>query len=58
MKPKLVIAAKKKWGEQISILGIYLLPVTHIIDEIRQLESHVDCVIIGTMYLLFYSSNI
>ena len=57
MKPKLVIAAKKKWGEQISILGISLLPETHIIDEIRQLESRVDCVIIGTMYLLILSPN-
>lgn len=58
MKPKLAIAAKKKWGEQIYILGIYFIPPIHTIDEIRQLESRVDCVIIGTMYLLILSPNI
>ena len=45
MRPLLIEAAKQKWGNEISIA-----------NEIRNVQSHEECVIIGTMFECYYSS--
>lgn len=55
MRPLLIEAAKQKWGNEISIASKRPHRII-IVDEIRNVQSHEECVIIGTMFECYYSS--
>ena len=55
MRPLLIEAAKRMWGNEISIASERSHRIA-LLDEIRNVQPHEECVIIGTMFESYYAS--